>query len=176
MKGLAVQHKVHKEMMIRLLNIAGALTYKQLLSMTKLSPSVLNTLITQLQRENKLVHKKDWVALNEAALENKQSGIYEVMWIFNDFLPRAEYYTHGEYPAVICFFADGKEYEIIYVPLGQEYIISKSVTDSEDPPKRLIAIENTDQIEKISISNISAYCITEQNGHTKYYKRKEEVQ
>ncbi len=69
MKGLAVQHKVHKEMMIRLLNIAGALTYKQLLSMTKLSPSGLNTLITQLQRENKLVHKKDWVALNLSSRE-----------------------------------------------------------------------------------------------------------
>ena len=174
MKGLAANQKVHKEMITKLLDIAGALTLKQLLSFTKLSPSVLNTLITQLQREGRLIRCLEWVALNKEALENKRDGITEAMWVFDDFLPRAEYYTAGEFPAIICFFADGEEYEIIYVPVGQEIIINKSVPSGDNPPKRLVAIEATSQIGKISIPNVSAYCITEPNGHTTYYKRKEE--
>ena len=160
-------------MIMKILDIAGVLTFQQLLSFTKLRPSVLNTLLTQLQREDKLIRSMEWIALNEDALENKRDGIIEVMWVFDDFLPRVDYFTHGEFPAIICFFADGVDYEIIYIPIGQEYIISKSVSDCDNPPKRLITIENTDQIPKINISNITAYCITEPSGHTTYYKRKE---
>lgn len=174
MRGLASNQVRHKEMIMKILNIAGVLTFAQLISFTKLSPSVLNTIITQLQRENRLIRSMDWVALSEDALENKRDGIVEVMWVFDDFLPRVDYFTPGEFPAVICFFADGAEYEIIYVPIGQEYIVSKSVSACDDPPKRLITIENTDQINKINIPNVSAYCITEPSGHTTYYKRKEE--
>lgn len=173
MKGLAANQIRHKEMIFQLIDIAGVLSFKQLLSLTKLSPSVLNTLITQLQREKRLIRSMEWVALNEEALENRREGMEAVMWVFDDFLPRTDYFTVGEFPAVVCFFADGTDYEIIYVPVGQEYIISKSVPECENPPKRLIAIENTDQIPKISIPNITAYCISEPNGKTNYYKRKE---
>lgn len=173
MKGIASNQRLHKEMILKLLDIAGALPFQQLLSLTKLGPSVLNTLITQLQRENRLIRSMEYVALNEKALENKREGVEEAMWVFDDFLPRADYYTPGEFPAIVCFFADGADYEIIYVPVGQEYIISKSVPDCDNPPKRLIAIENIDQISQINIPNITAYCITAPGGRTTYYKRKE---
>ena len=93
---------------------------------------------------------------------------------FDDFFQQIDYFTAGDYPAIVCFFADGVDYEIIYVPVGQEYIISKSISPCDNPPKRLVTIENTDQIPKISIPNITAYCITEPSGKTNYYKRKEE--
>ena len=161
-------------MIMKIMDIAGVLPFKLLLSLTRLTPSLLNTLITQLQREKKLIRSREWVALSEEALENRREGIVEAMWVFDDFFQRIDYFTAGEYPAIVCFFADGVDYEIIYVPVGQEYIISKSVTSCDNPPKRLVTIENTDQIPKISIPNITAYCITEPSGKTNYYKRKEE--
>ena len=174
MKGLASNQRRHKEMIMKIMDIAGVLPFKLLLSLTRLTPSLLNTLITQLQREKKLIRSMEWVALSEEALENRREGIVEVMWVFDDFFQRIDYFTAGDYPAIVCFFADGVDYEIIYVPVGQEYIISKSVTSCDNPPKRLVTIENTDQIPKISIPNITAYCITEPRGKTNYYKRKEE--
>lgn len=174
MKGLAANQRIHKYMIMKLLDIAGVLSFRQLLSLTKLSPSILNTLITQLQREKRLIRRMDWVALNEEALENRREEIEAVMWVFDDFLPRTDYFTAGEFPVKICFFADGVEYEIIYIPIDQEYIISKAISECKHPPKRLIVIENTDQISRISIPNISAYCITDSSGRTTYYKRKEE--
>lgn len=159
---------------MKIMDIAGVLPFKLLLSLTRLTPSLLNTLITQLQREKKLIRSMEWVALSEEALENRREGIVEAMWVFDDFFQRIDYFTAGDYPAIVCFFADGVDYEIIYVPVGQEYIISKSVTSCDNPPKRLVTIENTDQIPKISIPNITAYCITEPSGKTNYYKRKEE--
>ena len=173
MKGLAANQIRHKEMILKLLDIAGVLTLKQLLSLTKLTPSVLNTLITQLRREGRLIRSMEWVALSEEALQNRRDGMEDVMWVFNDFLPRTDYFTAGEYPAAVCFFADGIDYEIIYVPIGQEYMISKSVTPCETPPKRLIVIENTDQIPSINIPNVTAFCLTDLSGKTLYYKRKE---
>ena len=161
-------------MIMKIMDIAGALPFKLLLSLTRLTPSLLNTLITQLQREKKLIRSMEWVALSEEALENRREGIVEAMWVFDDFFQRIDYFTAGDYPAIVCFFADGVDYEIIYVPVGQEYIISKSVTSCDNPPKRLVTIENTDQIPKINIPNITAYCITEPSGKTNYYKRKEE--
>ena len=163
MKGLASNQRRHKEMIMKIMDIAGVLPFK-----------LLNTLITQLQREKKLIRSMEWVALSEEALENRREGIVEAMWVFDDFFQRIDYFTAGDYPAIVCFFADGVDYEIIYVPVGQEYIISKSVTSCDNPPKRLVTIENTDQIPKISIPNITAYCITEPSGKTNYYKRKEE--
>ena len=161
-------------MIMKIMDIAGVLPFKLLLSLTRLTPSLLNTLITQLQREKKLIRSMEWVALSEEALENRREGIVEAMWVFDDFFQRIDYFTAGDYPAIVCSFADGVDYEIIYVPVGQEYIISKSVTSCDNPPKRLVTIENTDQIPKISIPNITAYCITEPSGKTNYYKRKEE--
>ena len=174
MKGLASNQRRHKEMIMKIMDIAEVLPFKLLLSLTRLTPSLLNTLITQLQREKKLIRSMEWVALSEEALENRREGIVEAMWVFDDFFQRIDYFTAGDYPAIVCFFADGVDYEIIYVPVGQEYIISKSVTSCDNPPKRLVTIENTDQIPKISIPNITAYCITETSGKTNYYKRKEE--
>ena len=159
---------------MKIMDIAGVLPFKLLLSLTRLTPSLLNTLITQLQREKKLIRSMEWVALSEEALENRREGIVEAMWVFDDFFQRIDYFTAGDFPAIVCFFADGVDYEIIYVPVGQEYIISKSVPECDNPPKRLVTIENTDQIPKISIPNITAYCITEPSGKTNYYKRKEE--
>ena len=159
---------------MKIMDIAGVLPFKLLLSLTRLTPSLLNTLITQLQREKKLIRSMEWVALSEEALENRREGIVEAMWVFDDFFQRIDYFTAGDFPAIVCFFADGVDYEIIYIPVGQEYIISKSVTSCDNPPKRLVTIENTDQIPKISIPNITAYCITEPSGKTNYYKRKEE--
>ena len=173
MKGLASNQRRHKEMIMKIMDIAGVLPFKLLLSLTRLTPSLLNTLITQLQREKKLIRSMEWVALSEEALENKREGVEEAMWVFDDFFQRIDYFTAGDFPAIVCFFADGVDYEIIYVPVGQEYIISKSVTSCDNPPKRLVTIENTDQIPKISIPNITAYCITEPGGKTNYYKRKE---
>ena len=173
MKGIASNQRLHKEMILKLLDIAGALPFQQLLSLTKLTPSVLNTLITQLRREGRLIRSMEWVALSEEALQNRRDGMEDVMWVFNDFLPRTDYFTAGEYPAAVCFFADGIDYEIIYVPIGQEYMISKSVTPCETPPKRLIVIESTDQIPNINIPNVTAFCLTDLSGKTLYYKRKE---
>ncbi len=176
MKGLASNRKFHKELIVRLLDIADVLTIEQLMRFTQLDKSVLSTVLAQLQRENRLIRSENMVALTAQTLENKCDGVIEAMWVFTDFFPRVEYYTKGEYPAVVCFFADGAEYEIIYVPQGQEHIINKAISSGDAPPKRLAVIESTEQIEKIFISSITAYCIVNADGHTAYYKRKDEFQ
>ena len=173
MKGLAINQRKHKEMIMKILTISGVVTFNQLLSFTKLSPSVLNTLITQLQREGRLIRIFGWIALNAEAMENKREGVVEAMWVFDDFLPRADSFVSGEFPAIICFFADGLDYEIIYVTVGQEYMISKTIPNSVSHPNRIVVIESTDQIPKISIPNTTVYCISDTNGKTIYYKRKD---
>ena len=97
-------------MIMKIMDIAGVLPFKLLLSLTRLTPSLLNTLITQLQREKKLIRSMEWVALSEEALENKREGVEEAMWVFDDFFQQIDYFTAGDYPAIVCFFADGVDY------------------------------------------------------------------
>ena len=174
MKGQAAHHQIHKIQILQLLNIAGTLEVSRIHRLINIKPGNMETVLTQMQKAGKIVRSGNRIALDSGTLTDISPSSDAVMLVFSDFIHRSDYYTAGEYPAAVCFFADGEEYEIIYAEPGQENIIRKALEKTENPPLRLVIIQSADQIERLNIDNIVAYCIVDgKTDEVKYYKMKE---
>ncbi len=164
--------KIHKTQILQLLNVAACLEYAQLERMIDLKQTTLDTILTQMHKAGKLFRRGDRIAASEKLMTEYNTSRCAAMWVFVDFIRRADYYTAGEFPAVVCFFADGAEYEIIQVEPGQEIMVNKAVSATVEPPNRLVVITDTEQIGKLHIPNTAAYCTVDENGQVRYYKAK----
>ncbi|MBR4000344.1 MAG: hypothetical protein IKI93_18600 [Clostridia bacterium] len=174
MKGQAAHHQIHKIQILQLLNIAGTLEVSRIGRLIGIKPGNMETVLTQMQKAGKIVRSGNRIALDSSALEDVSPSSDTVMRVFSDFIHRSDYYTAGEYPAAVCFFADGEEYEIIYAEPGQENIIRKALSQTENPPLRLMIIRSADQIERLNIDNVAAYCMVDgETDEVRYYKMKE---
>ncbi len=172
MKGQAHAHQIHKTQILKLLSIAGVLEIQQVRRMVDIKPDNFDTVLTQLHRAGKIIRKGDKIAIDETALANYSQSTVDAMTVFADFIGRCDYYTAGEFPTVVCFFTDGAEYEIIPVEQGNETIVNKAVSQVEKPPLRIIVINDREQISKLKIPGIAAYCIVGDDGKVQYYKAK----
>ena len=174
MKGQAAHHQIHKIQILHLLNITGILDVRRIERLIDIKPGNIETILTQMQKAGKIVRSGNHIALDIDALTDMSPASDAVMKVFSDFIRRSDYYTVGEYPAAVCFFADGEEYEIIYAENGQENIIRKAVSQTENPPLRLVIIQFAEQIERLNIDNVAAYCmVSAETDEVRYYRVKE---
>lgn len=166
--------QVHKFEIMKLLSIAGMIRYEQLCKLIDLNPDTLHSVLNQLHKSGKLIRKANCIGIDKDAIDNPDPQRTAAMWVFCDFIKRCEYYTAGEFPALVCFFADGNEYEILYASDGQENIICKAVDGGDEPPIRLIIIDTMEQIEKLPVPNTAAYCMVGRDGKVQYFKRSQQ--
>lgn len=100
--------------------------------------------------------------------------ILAALWVYSDFADRAEYHSVGEFPVKILFFADATAFDIIYVPEGRETLVNCAAAQLDDESKRLITVENVEQIDKLDIPNTAAYCLVNlQSGEIQYFTTEE---
>ena len=71
---------------------------------------------------------------------------------------------------------DNEENIFDYAETGQENIIRKALSQTENPPLRLMIIQSADQIERLNIDNVAAYCMVDgEADEVRYYKMKEKT-
>ena len=98
------------------------------------------------------------------------AGMLAAVWVLLDFIESVEYHSVGEYPVKICFFAGGELYEIIHVPQGQEVMMNHALAGSRDAPaRRIIVVDNPEQIGAIHIPDVSGFCSVGAGGNAQYY-------
>ena len=98
-------------------------------------------------------------------------GAQKAVWLLLDFLDRIDYHAAGVFPVTLYFFLGEELYEAIYTPPGQETLICYALNGQETASKRIVIIENTDQIEKISFPGINGFCTVSDAGEIQYYQR-----
>ena len=99
-------------------------------------------------------------------------GLLASVWVLIDFIDRVEFHSSGDYPAQVIFFADGEIYEIIHVAPGKETLINHLLSKPcEEPSMFLILVDNCDQISKLNIPNVAAYCTVSTDGDVTYYQK-----
>lgn len=90
-----------------------------------------------------------------------------------DFKEAIVYHTSGEFPVKINFFSHGERYEILYIGLEQEILISHVMESiPANDAQRLVVLESQSQASKISIEGVAAYCLVDDSGTVSYYQRK----
>lgn len=101
---------------------------------------------------------------------------YEMLaavWVLTDFIERADYHSSTDFPTKLIFIADGELYEVICVEPGNETLIEHALTQqSNDAEKRIVIVENREQIAQLTIPDVTAYCTVDMDtGAVQYFKQ-----
>ena len=75
----------------------------------------------------------------------------------------------------IIFLAGGEVYEILYAEPGKEAILNLLLARPEqEPPMRLVILEDAAQIGLLAIPNVRAYCLLDSDGNIQYLQEETE--
>jgi len=99
-------------------------------------------------------------------------GAEKAIWILVDFMNQIDYHAAGAFPVTLYFFLGEELYEVICVVSGQETLICHALLAQErDPPKRIVIVDSTEQIENINFPGINGFCTVSDAGEIQYYQR-----
>ncbi len=92
-----------------------------------------------------------------------QNKLIQSFWVLLDFIEKVEHHFMSDFPIQISFFKSNELYEILYVSLDEENLINTAIntyanSNNTDIAKRLVIVENKEQISKINIKNTICYC------------------
>lgn len=93
MKGQAAHYQIHKIQILQLINIAGTLEVSRIGRLIDIKPGNMETVLTQMQKAEKIVRSGNRIALDCGALEDVSPSSDAVMRVFSDFIHRSDYYT-----------------------------------------------------------------------------------
>jgi len=95
------------------------------------------------------------------------------IWVLTDFIDRADYHSATDFPLKLIFIADGELYEVIYVAPGREALVEHALAQrTDDAEKRIVIVENSEQIPRLSIPDVTAYCTVDiDTGAVQYFKQ-----
>jgi len=100
------------------------------------------------------------------------SGLIQSVWVLLDVIDRVEYHSPGDFPAKVIFFSGGEIYEIVYVAVSQEALITHALKqDARQDSRRIVLVEEPDQIPLLDFPSIAGFCTVSSSGQVLYYQR-----
>lgn len=133
----------------------------------------IENLLSYFVKQGRIYHdnQSDVFFDNEDMQSNSQ--MLDAIWILADFIENTEYHSADEFPIQLIFFADGETYEVISMPKDKATLIEQALAHipEESAGKRIIIVENVNQIEHINIENAVFCTVDTYTGDIQYYKR-----
>jgi hypothetical protein len=158
---------------LRIVSTYKTLAYEQILKMFPGKKDKIRTILGHLIKQARVFNNRETgiVSDTEDGVNSPDTELITSFWVLIDFIDRAEYHTIGEFPVKISYFADGEMYEIVYARVGYETGINRAFRDEDNnPPRRIIVLQNLEQAKKITIPNTAGFCIVNDDGQVSYYK------
>ena len=162
--------------LLRFVTTYHTLLYEQVLRLFPKNRDSIKSLITSLVKQGRIIHDKEKDLLCDTAesANNPDYGMIASFWVLLDFKKAVVYHTNGDFPIKLNFFSKDEWYEILYIPLEQEYLVNHVMeSQAADQVKRLVVLENEKQAGKITIGNVAAFCLVDSSsGVVSYYTKK----
>ncbi len=160
--------------MLRIVTLYHNIRKSQLVSLfPETKPDVIEKLIFHLQNNRRIYHNKSTDILYDNAEYNTDVGIITCLWVLCDFIDKVEFHSSSDFPVNMVFFSSGELYEVSYIPENREAVFEQAFKNCEPGGKRIIVLENTEQITKANIPDVTAYCtVDSDSGEIKYFKSK----
>jgi hypothetical protein len=155
-----------------ILSIYKTFLYEQIVRLFPDKSSAVKNIISRLIKEKRVFYDEKTGMVSYGAEENKSPdlNLITAFWVLIDFYGEAEYHCPSDYPAQIAFFMDGGLHEIIKADYSREAVINHALSvQTREPPKRIIIVDNAEQIPKIKAGNILCFCIIGSNGEVEYF-------
>ena len=137
-------------------------------------------------KENKIANLLSFFVRQGRIFKDKRLPIYHdgtqaaadyemiaAIWVLADFIDRADYHSSTDFPIKLIFIADGELYEVIYVAPSSEALIEHALAQqTDDAEKRIVIVENSEQIPRLNIPDVTAYCTVDMDtGAVQYFKQ-----
>ncbi|MDR1630771.1 MAG: DUF5697 family protein [Oscillospiraceae bacterium] len=162
--------------LLRILSSYKALYTEQVYRLFPGRESMIRTLLFNLRQQKRIFGSRDGRILSALEDIEPDRSTIKTFWILLDFINRVEYHAPGIFPVALFFFLDSELYEVIYVPPSQEAMICHACGGNKEiTGKRIVVVEETSQIEKISFSSISGFCTVSEAGKIQYFQRKQDT-
>ena len=143
---------------LRDISTYGVLTQKQILGLYPQKNEQLKNLLSYLCKQKRLFLVDGFYSLTPELPKDRDRGLEAAVTVLADFMEQVEYHAAGEYPVKIIFLAGGEVYEILYAEPGKEAILNLLLARPEqEPPVRLVILEDAAQVDLIAIPNVRAY-------------------
>ena len=145
------------------------LTQKQIFGLYPQKDEQIKNLLSYLCKQKRLFLVDGFYSLTPELPKDRDRGLEAAVTVLADFMEQVEYHAAGEYPVKIIFLAGGEVYEILYAEPGKEAILNLLLARPEqEPPMRLVILEDAAQIGLLAIPNVRAYCLLDGDGSVQY--------
>lgn len=161
-------------------NVLEIITTYKVLKQEQLLRAIFNknqqkrqAVIRLLEREKRIYLCDDLVSSEEKWSKHYDKGLITAFWILLDFEDEVLFHTLSAFPAKIDFVTYEDAFDIIAVEKGQETFLNAFYKRHVDKTvKHLVAIEDKEQMHKLSFPGIAGFCLVDDNGNISYYKEK----
>lgn len=150
--------------------------HDQLLRFFPGKESKIENLLSYLTKQGRIFYEPDTELYHDGTEASPDYGMLASIWVLTDFIEKVDYHSPVDFPSDLIFIADGELYEVIYVPIDKEALVEHALTQTNhDAEKRIVIVESTEQLGRLSIPDVTAYCTVDmQIGNVSYFKQEKE--
>lgn len=147
--------------------------HDQLLRFFPGKESKIENLLSFLTKQGRIFYEPDTELYHDGTEASLDYEMLAAVWVLTDFIERADYHSSTDFPTKLVFIADGELYEVVYVAPGNETLIEHALAQQpNDAEKRIVIVENSEQIAQLTIPDVTAYCTVDMNtGAVQYFKQ-----
>ena len=159
--------------MLRNITTYHYMRHDQLLRLYPGKEEKIDKLLSFFLRQGRIFQDDHSGLYHDGTEAHADNEMLAALWVLVDFIDRVDYHSSTDFPIKLIFIANGELYEVIYVETGGEALIEHAVAKQpEDAEKRIVIVESAEQIGKLNIPDVTAYCTVDMNtGAVQYYKQ-----
>ena len=157
---------------IELMSIYKVLKLDQIMkTIRNKKDTVKKSIIRLLQRQDRIFVYDDICSVQETWTKNFDKSLITAFWVLLDFWDEVVFNNTAAYPAKIDFITSSDSFDIIVAEKGQENMLNVFYGKVRDETiKHLVAVEDEEQMTKLTFDGISAFCIVGKDGNVSYYR------
>ena len=157
--------------LLRIVTMYPGLNMQQLLCFHPGKEEIIKTLLSHLQKQGRIFQTDTGGYFPSGWAAKSDSSLIRAAWVLLDFIGQVEYHAPGDFPAKLIFFANGELYELVYAASGQEALINHALRDDRSGGRRIILVDNPEDIRRIDCPGISGFCTVDAAGQVHYFKK-----
>lgn len=157
--------------LLRIVTMYPGLNMQQLLCFHPDKEEIIKTLLSHLQKQGRIFQTDTGGYFPSGWAAKSDNSLIRAAWVLLDFIGQVEYHAPGDFPAKLIFFANGELYEIVYAASGQEALINHALRDDRSGGRRIILVDNPEDIRRIDCPGISGFCTVDAAGQVHYFKK-----
>lgn len=155
--------------LLRIVTMYPGLNMQQLLCFHPDKEEIIKTLLSHLQKQGRIFQTDTGGYFPSGWAAKSDNSLIRAAWVLLDFIGQVEYHAPGDFPAKLIFFANGELYEIVYAASGQEALINHALRDDRSGGRRIILVDNPEDICRIDCPGISGFCTVDAAGQVHYF-------